>query len=92
MLLTHHFELKLLLTNLQHIPTQQINGLNMVIGQIGIYLSDWFVLRALLCLHVNLFLVYLLSYGNSSTAKPGVPKPGGDWGIYLPNNLTLVCI
>ena len=61
MLLTHHFELTLLLTNLLHIPTQQINGTKMNIGHIGMYLCHWFVLHALLCLHLNLSLTYLLT-------------------------------
>ena len=54
MLLIHHFELTSFLSNLLHIPTQQINDPNMIIGQIGMYSCDCFVLHALLCLHLNL--------------------------------------
>ena len=56
------FELTLLLTNLLHIPTQQIDGTNRVIGQIVIYLCDWLFcmigcsLFIIVCLHLNLRL------------------------------------
>ena len=74
MLLLNNFELTLPLTNLLHIPTQQINGTNnTVIGQTGMYMCDWFILHAFLYLHLNfsLFLSLPLSYRYRSRSLNG---------------------
>ena len=68
--------LTLLLANLQHILTQRINGMIMVIGQIGIYLCYWFVLHALMCLHLTFFLTYIpmsKAYLNEKTRPTDEP-------------------